>query len=95
MQRNLLLIRHERCNSCTNEHLISLASFFEIPVIKQMKKQSIKNEISSVSSKKGLLLSEANVEGAGSDESEAVLMHKYSPPQSPLGLSFSAPRYRS
>ena len=46
--------------------------FLEIPVTKQMKKQSIKNEILSVLSKKGLLLSEANVEGAGSDVSEAV-----------------------
>ena len=62
----------EEFNSCTKDHLISLASFLEIPVSKQMKKQSIKAEISSVLSKKGLLPSEVTVEGAGSDVSEAV-----------------------
>lgn len=64
----------EEFDSCTKEHLISLASFLEIPLSKQMKKQSIKYEISSILSKKGLLLSEANVQGAGSDMSEAVCL---------------------
>lgn len=62
----------EEFHSCTKEHLISLASFLEIPVSKKMKKQSIKAELSSVLFKKGLLLSEATVKGAGSDMGEVV-----------------------
>lgn len=62
----------EEFHLCTKEHLISLASFLEIPVTKQMKKQSLKAEISSVLSKKGLLRSEETVKGTDSDVGQAV-----------------------
>lgn len=42
-----------------------------------MKKQSIKAELSSVLFKKGLLLSEATVKGAGSDMGEVAVSRSW------------------
>ncbi|KAM7406893.1 hypothetical protein PAMA_002878 [Pampus argenteus] len=63
----------EQFHTCTKEQLISLATFLEVPLSKQMKKQVMKAELLSVLTKKGLL-SDVTLKTAvaGSDGSEAV-----------------------